>query len=656
VQSLLIFALVILGVTELLSSLNSLQFVWLVVLWSVIDAVLLFALVFQLARIQNLRLKSFLSKSLDEYSKADFLLCGAIILFLFVTLIIALNAPPNNIDSMTYHMARVVHWIQNQNVKFYPTWIERQNHAMPLAEFVILHLQVLSRSDRFANLVQWSAYLGSVILITLLAREIKLSRRYQLFSGFLVALLPMAILQSTSTQNDLVVSFFILAFAYYLIRFGETKQATHQLLAALALGLALLTKGTSYIFGAALGFVFGVGQLWRISREKLTQAVHHAGRLFLIVFLALSLNLGHFARNMNLYGHPLSTANSHVTTDQISLSIIYANMIRNGAVQLTTPVETINQAVLEVTTTILGPLVNQPQSTFENWSFTLDFFLNEDYAGNFFHFLFLSGSLIFVLIFFRKQPWLIKQYTLSFLAALTLFSALIKWQPWISRLQLPLLMYGTLFITHILKNRKVPKRVLNWIYCVLVLSSLPFLLMNSMKPVIPIVEENPINKFEPVKNWLQSYPQAYDKISSYLSPFYGGQSVILTDRERLYFMGIQDYYWPFLNAAKEINALEPDLIGYYFADGPPWEYNFWILMNHYNTGKAPEVVHVGVTNITSSLYDGKNEWPNIIFTTDSMPTDLYNNPDYQEIYQHQSGYVRLFQRKSSAVEDGNSEY
>jgi hypothetical protein len=109
-------------------------------------------------------------------------------------------------------------------------------------------------------------------------------------------------------------------------------------------------------------------------------------------------------------------------------------------------------------------------------------------------------------------------------------------------------------------------------------------------------------------------------------------------------------------AVHEVEALEPDQIGLFFAEGPPWEYNLWVLFEEYLKGATQEVVHVRVTNSTSKLYDQKKEWPENVLTTDSMPRDLYNDLGYQDIYQHRSGYVRVFQRKSSVDQKVNDGY
>lgn len=42
---------------------------------------------------------------------------GAIAVLVGVSFVVAVIAPPNNYDSMTYHMSRVAHWAHNRGVK-----------------------------------------------------------------------------------------------------------------------------------------------------------------------------------------------------------------------------------------------------------------------------------------------------------------------------------------------------------------------------------------------------------------------------------------------------------------------------------------------------------------------------------------------------------
>ena len=65
-----------------------------------------------------------------------------ICVILIITFFTALIYPPNSPDSLSYHMPRVMHWIQNNNVEYYPTSIPRQLFVSPFSEFVILHLQL----------------------------------------------------------------------------------------------------------------------------------------------------------------------------------------------------------------------------------------------------------------------------------------------------------------------------------------------------------------------------------------------------------------------------------------------------------------------------------------------------------------------------------
>ena len=54
----------------------------------------------------------------------------------------ALMSAPNTADAMTYHLARVEHWIQDQSVTDYPTHVLRQLYYPVFSEYIMLNLMI----------------------------------------------------------------------------------------------------------------------------------------------------------------------------------------------------------------------------------------------------------------------------------------------------------------------------------------------------------------------------------------------------------------------------------------------------------------------------------------------------------------------------------
>jgi amino acid transporter len=68
-----------------------------------------------------------------KLTPVSYILLGGIVFIVAVIGLISIVSPPNNWDSMTYHMSRVVHWIQNQSVAHYPTYDSAQLVHPPFA-------------------------------------------------------------------------------------------------------------------------------------------------------------------------------------------------------------------------------------------------------------------------------------------------------------------------------------------------------------------------------------------------------------------------------------------------------------------------------------------------------------------------------------------
>src|SRR6478672_1756889 len=155
------------GITEFLSLFRQITFPGVLGLWLTSLAIAVIILVRRGGRVKKSSLRSFL----EGLSPFELSLLGGLAVISAVIAVIAWVSPPNNWDSLTYHMSRVAHWIQNRTVANYPTNLLRQLHQNPQAEFTILNFQILSGSDRLANLVQWFSMLGSLVGVSLLARQ-----------------------------------------------------------------------------------------------------------------------------------------------------------------------------------------------------------------------------------------------------------------------------------------------------------------------------------------------------------------------------------------------------------------------------------------------------------------------------------------------------
>lgn len=177
----------------------------------------------------------------------------------------AVEYPPNTWDAMTYHLARVAHWITDRSVLSYPTWSPRQNESPPGAAFLLLVLQVVSGSDRLASLLQLACWTILVLVAPWWARLMGTPRRVAPFAALVVATLPMAVLQASSTQYDLVSSIVALAVVVLSVSAARRKRPSMRELALLgvALAAAWLVKATAVVVAVPFVAWAVAVRLWR---------------------------------------------------------------------------------------------------------------------------------------------------------------------------------------------------------------------------------------------------------------------------------------------------------------------------------------------------------------------------------------------------------
>jgi hypothetical protein len=556
-------------ITEILSTFNLITYGWLVVFWSV---VLLGSTSFVIILMKRQRLVV-LSPFLRLPFHAIPLLAG-LVLIVTLTGVTAFLSPPNNWDSLVYHMSRVVHWIQDRNVSFYPTHSIRQLYANPWAEFAIMHLQILSGGDRFANFVQWFSMIGCLIGVSLLAKQFGGDLQTQLFAAVFAGTIPMGILQSSSTQTDYAVSFWLLCFVYFsisLIRQGQIHWP-YALVAGFSLGLALLTKQISYIFVVSFVVWAGYSFLRRFRFKSWKPAL-------LIGVACVALNFGQYARNFSLFGSPIYPRAQNFESidrninDVISPSSILSNITRNIGLHLGTPSWRVNSGIndtIEKFHQFLNIDINDPRTTDPTRKFQVpqpSLQLHEDYAGNLLHLsLILGAGFLFFISKEIRRSRVLLSYLVCLLSGFLLFCALVKWFPYNSRYQLPLFVLASPFVGAVL-SKTLNKKVNVTIAFALLVAALPWVLLNRSRSLLGLL---------------------------------GNPSVWNHSRSEEYFNNRPDVRDAYLKAAYFLKSNKCGQIGLDIGYANDWEYPFWALLNP-AAKHAIRIEHVHVKNESGAM-------------------------------------------------------
>lgn len=612
--SALIWAVLLVAITELLSLFRLLSFPWVVSVWVVVClsfAMTYSAILRNKKTDQQSKVSIFISNgSLGELiqseiasSKIKIWILGILLILIFVGLV-ALIAPPNTNDSMGYHMPRVMHWIQNRSVAHFPTNYTAQLFLSPWSAFAILHLQVLSGSDRYANLVQWFSMVGGVIGVSLIAQQLGANLYGQAFAAVFCATIPMGILQSSSTQNDYVVAFWMVCLAYYaLCAIHDRTGKAFYWQVGISLGLATFSKPTAYLY--AFPFL-----LWLLLEKgtRLRWKLFKPACQVTIPFFVI--NALHWARNLEVFSHPLGKSPDYIiyTNRAFSIPIFLSDIIRNLALHLSTPSPSVNHLLIQAVSfihSLLGVDMNDPRTSSSH--FQLNSLINhEDLASNTIHFLLIVVTIACFSFYWRKKIFhrILLNYLLCLILGFLLFCFLLAWTPFHTRLHLSLFVLFSAFIGCVL-SKVWSLRLVNVLAVVLLITALPWVFLNESRPLIANSNFMKTGAIENIFN---------------------------TSRTDLYFLGRKDMEVPITSAVEFIKSSHCSNIGITFDKLDIYEYPIWALLQS-EVDRPYRIQHIGVNNPSVAKqqddpFKGFN--PCIIF--DDGSNFLEKNPSWRSQY------------------------
>ena len=224
IRALIIWNILLFFQVETASVFKILNIYSIILFWGIINIVSLVILFrnheFSWSKHSFSKLKLLLSRA-GALLKHNIFFC---VLFMFIS-VLAFFTVPYNWDSMTYHLPRIEHWVQNQSISHYGTNILRQISSPVLAEFINLHVFILSgEKDIFLNFLQTCSFFTNAWLIYEMAVKLSCQKKYSKAAVLLFCSMPIAFGEALTTQVDHFAGMWLLIFAFIIIDFWKREE------------------------------------------------------------------------------------------------------------------------------------------------------------------------------------------------------------------------------------------------------------------------------------------------------------------------------------------------------------------------------------------------------------------------------------------------
>lgn len=200
--------------------------------------------------------------TLSPKTQGIFLLAGVgIAITTLANLVLLFITYPNEWDSMTGHLVKCAYYLQNGTISrvggtiwsidFYP-------NSITTLQLYFYHLA----GEKGFKIPHYVAYWGYVLAMYGISRMFFQRVGWAIASALLAALLPTALVQATTTETDLVLTFYLACIVYFLARYYRDGQVGSLYFAVLAGSIALGHKITFVMLGPSvlILFVFIIAQ------------------------------------------------------------------------------------------------------------------------------------------------------------------------------------------------------------------------------------------------------------------------------------------------------------------------------------------------------------------------------------------------------------
>lgn len=591
IKSILSFGFTTYVITELLSLMNNLNLYGIIISWLIVSIILIF-LIFKTKSKIDLFCFFKKIKCFTVTQKIYFIIiCLIFLLILFQGIIY----PPNNWDSLTYHMSRIMYWLGNENLNHFPTHILRHLYQPPFAEYIIMHVNVLQGNDYFSNSIQLLFLVYCLFPLNEILNVFGIGRSSKLISFLFCITTPSVLLQASTTKNDIVCAFFILTSILFLYKCYKESTLSNYLFLGISIGLGMLTKGTFYLFlfPALLIFLLFLGK--QMLFEKKFKPILYG---LLSIFILSIINIGHFSRNYAINNHVLSiddVENNMYSNEEMNFTFFSSNLMKNIGLHMGYPFNSIYEDFILNIHKKIDVSIDEPKLNFlgtkYNTKKSID--TNEDLVPNSFHLMIiLIASFVIIVNSICK-----KKYTELILLIIVIFQVFffclyLKWQPWHTRLHIPIFILSSAFIG-LIHNDLKRFSFLKYLTIFLFANFTFYFIYNNTRPIITNTK-------------------------------YTKKIYIEDSRYKKYFSNQLYLYPEYYSIQAKMDEINVKKVGLDLSD---WEYP---LFSSYYYDK-PKLVSINVVNITNKINQNENDLDIIISNKNKGNQYVFNGKTYMNL-------------------------
>lgn len=353
--SLVVWMLILYAITEVLSINNNISHIGILISWIIVCGVLISLIIgLHIKNKNDFEIINIIKKNFNKFSIFLLIISISVIVLSILTV-------PYNSDSMSYHLPRIMFWVQNKSVAHYATDDARQLCSPMLSEFINLHSYLLLKSDLLFNTIQAFSYVFNIFFVYAISKEIGLNKNERRVATLLYLSMPITVAEAFSTQVDNFATVWMLVFAYEcLLLIKKEKLELNKstisslIIAGASLGIGYLTKPTvcisMVIFAVALIIV-------RIIKHDKAKTVILSP--LISGFSATVIVIPELLRNVITYN---AISDNIVGARQVVGTLnplyIFVNFIKNLFFTLPVKLINISEYVLYKTVLIISDLLN----------------------------------------------------------------------------------------------------------------------------------------------------------------------------------------------------------------------------------------------------------------------------------------------------------